>query len=868
MTETTTIQGLSNQQVAERVAAGEVNYTSKSYGNSYPRILFRNIFSLINLVVFPLLALLVMFQQYTDVLAFGIFLVINTIVSILDEIRTKQQLDKLKEQFQKIVTVIREGAEQQVPVDQVVKGEFVKANEGDGIIADGEIVHAHFLQVDESMLTGESDYLRKEVGDTLLSGGFIVTGACVYKVNNVGKANYLNRLGEATLKYGETKSSIQRYGDQLITGLVIISIVLGVLNVAVTGDAETADRVRSLTTIISLIIPQTLIFLFTLTFTISTIKLYRLGVLVQKSGSIQDLAEVDTICLDKTGTITTNQVFVSEVHPFNVEIPVLASFYNRVKTEIVGQNKTQQVLAAYFAEQDPEKAAGNVARNVGGNVAENVAKNVDGFDQIPFTSKEKYSAISGKFDGQQVQLTFGAQSVLAENMVPELRAEIERFVAAQETAGNRVVVGLWHTGLNGDGKTKSIADLPPTNAVAVFALVEELNPGIGELLRRFEEQEIDVKIISGDSLRSVSHVAGKVGLDVSKIFDLSTVENRENADWRVLVQSYTIFTRASPEDKLEIINALKSAGRKVAMVGDGVNDVLSLKAADVSIAMESGTSITRDVSDVVLLGNDYTKIPDVFYEGENIIFNMKLTTKMFMVKALFGALLAIVFTAMFRIVPFNPASTLIFSFLGTSAPSYVLIFARQKVYGRTDFMREVLRASIPNALIFIGVIMGAFFYLENLGKDYMEINTTLVLLTLALSIIYSLYLVYEAGKLKNILAGIVTFTVIMILAVYQTVLPLTDKNANDRAILLAGIGLGVAILIGFVTFVVKPKTFKGKLFAYTLTWIWVPIVWVFPFQDYYKVVSIPLANYAIILGASAVALLLIVPINLLLKSRT
>lgn len=841
MNEELNIPGLSNEEVAARVAAGEVNYTQENYGNSYFRIVFRNIFSLINLVVFPLLALLIIFQQYTDVLAFGLFLIINTIVSILDEIRTKQQLDKLKEQFQKVVTVIREGTERQIPVDQVVKGEFVKAKEGDGIIADGEIVHAHFLQVDESMLTGESDYLRKEVGDTLMSGGFIVTGFCVYKVNNVGKANYLNKLGEATLKYGETKSSIQRYGDQLITGLVIISIVLGVLNVAATGNAETADRVRSLTTIISLIIPQTLIFLFTLTFTISTIKLYRLGVLVQKSGSIQDLAEVDTICLDKTGTITTNQMFVSEVHPFNLQIEQVAEFYNGVAEQIVGQNKTQQVLAGYFSEYSTAK--------------------VSDFDQVPFTSKEKYSATSGSVNGEQQQLTFGALSVLSDKIEPKLRAEIEQFVSQQETAGNRVVMALWHTGLQANGKTIAIQDLPQTHAVAVFALVEELNPGIGELLKRFADQDIDVKIISGDSLRSVSHVAEKVGLNIEKIVDLSTVTNREAADWRDLVQTYAIFTRATPEDKLEIISALKAAGRKVAMVGDGVNDVLGLKAADVSIAMESGTSITRDVSDVVLLGNDYTKIPDVFYEGENIIFNMKLTTKMFLVKAIFATLLGIAFTAMSKVMPFNPASTLIFSFLGTSAPSYVLVFTRQKVQDKSDFLREVLRSSIPNGFVFIGIVMAAYFYLVGQNKSYMEINTTLVLVVLALSIIYSLYLVYEAGKLKSILASIFTFALIMAIAIYQTVLPLTGNTVEENYALLAVMGVGVLILIAFVTLVVKPKTLKGKLFAYILTFIWIPVVSVFPFQDYYKVASVPLENYAVILGSSAFALLLIWPLN-------
>src|SRR5690606_17589583 len=370
------IKGLSHAEVLEKKSLGLSNEIIDSYNSTYPQIFIRNIFSLINIVLTPLLIALGYFELYKEIIAFSTFLIINTIVSIADEVSIKKKLDELKSEFQQNARVIREGTEHLIPVSEIVQGDFVKAREGEGIIADGTIVYENYFQVDESILTGESNYLRKENGEKVMSGSYVVTGECIYVVESIGKDNYLNRLGSEAVKVKEKKSPIQYAADKIILFLVISAILAGGLNLyfSVTNGATYEQAILSLTTIVALIIPQTLIFLFTLTFTISITKLYSKGILVQKGGSIEELSNVNVICFDKTGTITTNKMSVERIKYFNIKEETFGSFYNSIKSNLVGVNETQKLVNEKY--KDFEKLE------------------VQNFDQVPFTSKQKYSLVT------------------------------------------------------------------------------------------------------------------------------------------------------------------------------------------------------------------------------------------------------------------------------------------------------------------------------------------------------------------------------------------------------------------------------------------------------------------------------------------
>ncbi len=868
--------GLTSKEVEQKKSLGLSNDTIDSFTPSVFEIYRRNIFSLINLILIPLLITLGIYEQYKEIFAFSTFLIINTAVSIIDELRIKNQLDKLKSQFQRKAIVIRDGKEEEIPADQIVEGDLIKGKEGDGILADGEILYENYLQLDESVLNGESNYIRKDLGEKVLSGSFIVTGDCVYKVLSVGKDNYLNKLGAEAVKYKEKKSELQKNGDKLILMLVVISILLSVFNFYTTGmsGASNTDRVLSLTTIIALVIPQTLIFLFTLTFTISITKLYNKGVLVQKGASIEELANIDTICFDKTGTITTNDMKLVNVKYFNLDENEIGSFYNSVKNRIVGVNKTQELLHKYY-----------------NNLVSSLRSPVSNFDQVPFTSKNKFSLVTGTIGGKDTTLVFGAFSKLKENIKKELQDEIEQYVTQQESEGNRVLIGIHFEERIIQLQPKADSPMAETSKqIAIYTIEEELNPGIKGVLRDLYAQGINVKIISGDSLLSVTRVLQKVGLNTEKIVDLSTIElqadslpaplvnmiSLRQAGYQLLAEKYDIFTRSKPEDKLELIKALQQKGHKVAMVGDGINDVLSIKAADVSIAMESGSKIARDVSDIVLLKNDYKKIPQIFFEGENIIFNLKMSTKIFLLKSFLATWIALYFSFNFMKMPFNPASTLIFSFLGSSAPSYILIFTRQKVEKRLGFFKEVLLSSIPASLIFGAVSIYFYLVLKSFNLEFLTINTALVLLVLSANFAYSLFLIWESRKLKNLFYLAFSYILVMLVGTYQTILPLFNIKVNGTIdfiptqptdvslIMLFLMLIGSLLIYTLLTKVIKPRKTHIKIFLLILSLIYIPIVSIFPFQTYYSVKNISADLYIHIFTYTIISILGILVIHALI----
>lgn len=835
------ISGLSSGEVNKRRSLGLSNEVIDSYNSTYLQIFVRNILSLINIVIFPLLVALAFFELYREILAFSTFLIINTIVSILDEVRIKKKIDKLKSEFQISATVIRDGNLLSIPVSEIVQGDFVKAKEGEGIISDGKIISERYLQLDESILTGESNYQRKEIGEKVLSGSYVVTGECIYEVESVGKNNYLNKLGSEAVKIKELKSPVQKAADRIILFLTFAAISSGLLNLylSIRGGASYELAVLSLTTIVALIIPQTLIFLYTLTYTISISKLFSKGILVQKGGSIEEISNVDVICFDKTGTITDNKMKIKDAKFFNIDEKVFGTFYNSVAPQLVSVNETQRNINEFFS-----------------NLNRFQIKN---FDQIPFTSKLKYSLVKGDYQGKTKVIVLGAFSVIEKVLENGLRSDLQQFIEEKENEGFRVLSAVYAEFDEGSFDINDPLSFK-TSKASVFIIEETLNPGIKDILSRLNDQSIKIKIISGDSKRSVERICQKIGIDSSQIMDLS--EDLSDEDFQEAILEKSVFTRAKPEDKLKIINALNEKGLKTAMVGDGINDVLGLKAASVSIAMESGAKITREVSDIVLLKNDYSKIPDIFFEGDNIIFNLKLSTKIFLVKSLFAFFVGIFFTLRSEVVPLHPASTLIFSFLGSSAPSYVLVFTRQKVKLVGTFFRDVFSTVVPSALIFAVLFISFYLFILKDNYDFLNANTALVLFVLSISIIYSLYLVWEAKKIRSIILSLFVYIILFGIGTYQTLLPFSSLDPFEFNIIL----ISVMFLFGFIILFIflrglKRRSFLKDFFISIISFIWIPVVLIFPFREYYSVTRIPFELFVRVFILSLIGLVLLILFN-------
>jgi len=812
-------KGLTSAEVRKQNSLGLQNTTIDSYTPTTLKIILKNVFSIINIVIVPLIIYLLILRLYMESLSMAMFIIINTITSVIDELRIKKEIEQLKSKFQLKAKVIRDGKEQTISISEVVSEDLVKVSEGENIIADGLIIESKVLQIDESTLTGESDYIKKENNDKVYSGSFVVTGECYYKVEAVGMNNFSNKIALASTKFEKKKSPMQLNADKLISGLVFGAIFFGLMNLLFTNSTsyDFQQRILSVTSIVSLIIPQTLIFLFTLTFSISISKLFKKGVLVQKGASIENLTNVNILCMDKTGTITTNNMTIKDVKYFNTTKKEVGEYYNSIKDELFGVNKSQKIIGEYF--DDLKKI-----------------KTTDTF-QIPFNSKNKFSYSETTIKNERKGLILGSSEKLNMYIDAKLRDEVGKFVRLKEDEGFRVLVAVL---INNISKTRSkevqdddkLPKFDDSNQVIVFVIEEELNKGIVNVINQFKEQNISLKIISGDSFFSVKMIAQKVGLDTSSIVDLS----EPDIDIEKAALKYTIFTRAKPEDKLRIINALKSKGNVVAMTGDGINDVLSLKTADVSIAMESGTEVTRNISDIVLLGNDYEKLPEVFFEGQNIIFNLKLTTKMFLAKSIYAILLSIFFTLIFNTVPVLPTSVLIFSFLGSSLPSYILVFTRSHVKRSTSFFKEIFLSSIPaGAVMFLTSVL-EYYILKNAGIESLVINTVIVLTILGLSLIYSVVLIWEAGKLSNIFNVAIGLVIAFLVGTMQATLPIeqTDSLLLKTSLIvlffIAGILLSILISKNF-----KPKQVLWKYLLYALSFVWIPIVSFLPFRTYYSV---------------------------------
>ncbi|MCS7317990.1 MAG: HAD-IC family P-type ATPase, partial [Candidatus Dojkabacteria bacterium] len=646
------------------VKLGLVTQNNKSFNDTYFSIFFKNIFSLINVFLTPLLIGLFFFQLYLEILVFSTFLIINTIIQIVDECRAKYKIDKLQKEFESKVNVIRNGKILEIPIQEVKENEVIYAKEGDPIITDGTVLKEYYLQVDESYLTGESNYITKDIGDKVYAGSYVVTGECVYQAQKLKEKNLVTQIALETTKYTKKRSKLQRNGDKLIITLVFIAILVSAIHYLSTKNIiDAKSQLLSITTIVSLVIPQTLILLFTFSFTISIIKLLSKGVIVQKAGSIQELSKVNVIFFDKTGTLTTNEMEIKYIKTFNIEnISTIANIYSAITDKLVGVNETQKIINKFFEEKQNDRENYKIIH----------------FDQLPFTSKTKFSLIKTTVKKDKIIYNYiiflGAFFAIQKFIKTDLISDIQEYIKNQEEKGYRVVVGGYKMFNNSDNT--SLQDLVSLNnlfdSIIIFSIEETINFSVNHIFSRLKEQNILIKIISGDSQNAINRISKRLNLIEYKSIDLSKSEIRDPNAYL----EYDIFARATPQDKLKIIQTYQNNGYRTAMIGDGMNDVLAMKKSNVSISLEKATKITREVADLVLLNNDYTKIPDIFFEGENIILNLKIASSIFLHKTIFAVIIAIYSSLLMIPIFVYPTSTLIFSFLGSSLISYIVVFTR------------------------------------------------------------------------------------------------------------------------------------------------------------------------------------------------
>ncbi|MDR3079930.1 MAG: cation-translocating P-type ATPase [Streptomyces sp.] len=706
-------RGLSAAEVAERVARGEINDVPVRSSRSLGEIVRANVFTRFNAIIGVLWLIMLFVAPFQDSL-FGYVIIANTGIGIIQEWRAKKTLDSLAVIGEARPMVRRDGVAAEIGTSEIVLDDIIEIGPGDKVVVDGVCVEADGLEIDESLLTGEADPVVKRSGDPVMSGSFVVAGGGAFRATKVGRQAYAAQLAEEASRFTLVDSEL-RTGISTILKYVtwmMIPTALGlIISQLVVKQHGFKDSVARTVGGIVPMVPEGLVLLTSVAFAIGVIRLGRKQVLVQELPAIEGLARVDTVCLDKTGTLTEGGMDVSELRTLQ------------------GADETyvRKVLGA-LGEADPRPNASLQA------IIDAYPDSEDWrcTEALPFSSARKYSGASfSEGDGESSTWLFGAPDVLLGPDDPAL-AETERL----NEQGLRVLLLARATRELDDPQVKD-----GTRPTALIVLEQRLRPDAAETLRYFAEQNVRAKVISGDNAVSVGAVAGKLGL-TGEVLDARRLPENQ-AEMAKSLDKGTVFGRVTPQQKRDMVGALQSRGHTVAMTGDGVNDVLALKDADIGVSMGSGSEATRAVAQIVLLNNSFATLPEVVGEGRRVIGNITRVATLFLVKTVYSVLLALLVVVSQVEYPFLPRHLTLLSTLTIGIPAFFLALAPNRERAKPHFVRRVMRYAIPGGVVaaiatFVTYLIARGHYT---GPGALEAQTSAATLTLFLISLWVLAIV-------------------------------------------------------------------------------------------------------------------------------
>jgi cation-transporting ATPase E len=712
--------------------------------------------------------------SWRDALFLGI-LVSNIAVGSFQEIRSKRALDRLAALVAPEATVLRDGAARRVPVEQVVVGDVVRLAAGDQVVADGTVATSDGLALDESNLTGESELVVHGTGDTVWSGSFVVEGAALFEATAVGSDSRAEQLTATARAFRHPRSPLERANDRLLLWLVALAVPVAIgVTASVFAHAETsATRVQTVTAAIVNLVPEGLILLISVTAAVSAFKMAQRGVLAQQLNAIESLASVDIVCTDKTGTLTEPALRVVELLPAaGVDESTLATELARYAANTPSRNSTLEAIA--------DAALADVA-------GERVVA------QVPFSSRRRWSAL----DLGDERLVFGA---------PERFAEADPALAnraREEASTGRRVLALGRTdgALPGDGAEPKF----PSNVrpLGLVVLGERLRPNAADTVAFFNAQGVGLKVLSGDAPATAGAIARDAGVPGSVTALDGEALPSEPGALRDAVLSAAAVGRTSPETKRAVVDALSDAGRYVAMVGDGVNDVPALKEARLAIAQGSGTQMARSVADLVLVRDDFVVVPGMVAEGRQILRNIQRVARLFITKSVFTAVMGLAVAIPTGIFPLLPRQFTIASTVTIGVPAFVLALAPSSGPWRPDrFLQSVARFAIPAGLaIGIGIVAGYLLarYGFELGVSRSRTVATGMVVVCGLAVVMRLET--EGGRRRLAVAGLcalmaLVFALALIVPFLRNFYELSTPTGDMVAAWALGTIIGVGAMLG------------------------------------------------------------------------
>lgn len=673
---TTHNYGLTLEQVNERIEKNQTNETPNKNIKTYKSIFIENIFTFFNLLVTAITISLICVDSWANCMSF-IIMAINTAIGIAQEIRAKKTIEKLSLLTAPSVKVIREGVEQTITVNEVVLDDVIVLSNGKQIVADSTVLEGT-IEVNESMLTGESLPIKKKAGDTILAGSFVVSGSCYARVEKVGANNYIQQLSSKAKKYKRPKSELFNSLTLIIKtiGLILIPIaILMYVNNFIRYDQDITKTITKTAGAVIGMIPSGMFLLCSVALSVSVIKLARRKALVQDLYCVEMLARVNVLCLDKTGTITDGTMKVYNCLQLSNTNYTLKRIVGSMLSALGDNNQTSQALINYFGYN----------------------KELKPIATVPFSSSRKLSAVSFEDAGTYIM---GAPEFVMPNGLDE---KAEKMVEQYAKDGYRVLL-LAHSTAN------IIKDNPPSNRtpVALLILEDRIRDDAIETISWFKKNGVKVKIISGDNPLTVAEIAKRVGVDNTEA--LINLEGMNEKQVIAAASKYTVFGRVTPEQKATLVKALKALGNTVAMTGDGVNDILALKEADCSIAMASGSEAVRSVSHMVLMNSDFSSMPETVVEGRRVINNVQKASSLFFMKTIFSVVFSVLVLLFGIPYPLEPVQLMMLEMFVIGIPSFFLAFLPNDKPIEGKFIYNLFKNALPGAATLILNVVAVYLF--------------------------------------------------------------------------------------------------------------------------------------------------------------
>ena len=679
-------RGLTNEQVQQRINDGLLNKTKKLVTKSYVRIVYENVFNFFNILLFLIIVAMIIAKSDLINFFFAGILALNIIIGLYQDIRARKLIDKLKVVSSVTVSVLRDGEFKQIKANQVVLSDIVEIKQGNQLVCDGTIVDG-FVELNESMLTGESKNISKTKEGKVYSGSFVTSGRALYRVDHLGKDNYAEKLQQNASKFKRVKS-------EMLTSLKIIFKVIGFFVVALgiaqiilyrkelveIGSATFTNRVTRISASLIGMIPIGMYLLTSVTLAVGAIRLVKRNMLTQDMYCIETLARVDTLCLDKTGTLTDGNLNVLKI----------------VSTSDTSEKDIAKIIKTLVDATGDENATARAIKKEFENL-----NNFDSYSAIPFNSERKFSAVMLE-DGRSIVMG-------AREFIPHTNKEVDEMCREYEKDGMRVLILALHK------HVISIDEqLQESEVLGFIVLQDHIRDDAPANIKWFKDNGVDIRIITGDNPESAAEIARRAGIDNSDKF--ISLDGMSLEEVRHVAREYRIFGRVTPEQKEVIIEALKDDGHTVAMTGDGVNDILALRVADCSIAMASGSDAAKTVAHLVSLDSSFSSLPDVVREGRRVINNLQRTVSIFLIKTVFAGVLTTLFlTGIFKSsgYPFEPKNMLIWEILTIGIGSLFLSLQPNDERIKSKFLMNVVFRIVPASVVQISLVLFFFGYCQN-----------------------------------------------------------------------------------------------------------------------------------------------------------